>query len=459
MYIGTTVGQLYCFGSPVNLPLTCTSPVDFGTAAIGNTSQVQTVQCQANVNTQVTAIALSGNPNFQLSGLPTLPFTVQSGQNVSFQATFAPTLPGLLSSDVLLNTTNGVVGYSSTTPVSLKGTGTSQAPILGVNPNEVSFTDVITGQVAGGVTQSFIMINQGDSTLHIAGYDYSTISETGALTTPNTTANGPQVGPFTFEDFPQTIGPDASVTVTINFNPTTTGNYAVYLNIRSDGGAQKVTIVGTAGTYPKALIEFQKSDGSGTYLPYTYNNPPFTFGQVTEQNTEVLKMRLTNDGGISANDLSVTVSKPPFGVAGIVGAQNAVDLAEGTILSEGESATANLYCSVPKSQVNVDSYNGTAQWTLNVGDPSLGKQYIQFTCQAVSEQVGPLFSNGSAIYRYTGCFKENNPGRQLSVQLYGSNNNTPEMCINACSSQGYTYAGVQYNTEVTQNQTCIIGLY
>lgn len=168
-------------------------------------------------------------------------------------------------------------------------------------------------------------------------------------------------------------------------------------------------VVATAGSYPKALIEFQAADGSGKWIPYTSNTPPFSFGDVYEENTKFLKMRMTNNGTSDAASLSITVSKPPFGLPGILGAVNQVDLAEGTILAAGKSATASLFCSVPKSQVNVDSYNGSAQWTMNTGDPTLGKQFIQFTCNAATNQVGPLAANGSAIYRYSGCWKENNP--------------------------------------------------
>lgn len=447
-YIGTTQGALYCFGSPVNLPLSCTSPNDFGKQLLNSTSAPKTIQCQANVDTQVTSMTLKGNLNFQISQQPRLPVTLNKGQNISFQAVFAPNAPGPLSSDVVLGTTNGVTGYSTSTPVSLKGNGNSLAPLLAVNPNIVSFSGVITGEQAGGVTQSVIWSNNGEGTLHITSIGYSTISEKGATVTPNKTADGIQVGPFTFKGVPDTIAGADSAIVDINFNPTTSGNFAVYVTVKSDGGNKIFDVVATAGTYPKAVLEFQAADGSGKWIPYTDNNPPFTFGNVYEQHTKQLKMRLTNNGSSSAASLSVTVSKPPFGVSGIVGANNGVDLGEGTVLAAGESATATLYCSVPKSQVNSDSYNGSALWTMNTGDPSFGKQFIQFACNAVTEQVGPLASNGSALYRYAGCWKENNPGRQLKVQLWGQNiNNTNGACIDACAVKGYTYAGTEYVDE------------
>lgn len=161
----------------------------------------------------------------------------------------------------------------------------------------------------------------------------------------------------------------------------------------------------TRVVYPVTFLEFQAADGSGTWNPYVNKSPPFSFENVYEQKTKTLKMRLTNKGGNDSASLSVTVSKPPFGVIGTTGAQDQVDLDEGRILTAGQSATANLYCSVAKSHVNVDSYNGTAQWTMNTGDTNFGKHFVQFTSNASAESWGPFSPNGSATYRYNGCWK------------------------------------------------------
>ena len=91
-YISTTQGLLYAFGSPVNTPLICNSPYDFGTVttsngSTGNTNPPATIQCMANITTTVTSITLNSK-NFNLSSLPTLPLTVQAGTNFSFKAQF-----------------------------------------------------------------------------------------------------------------------------------------------------------------------------------------------------------------------------------------------------------------------------------------------------------------------------------------------------------------------------------
>lgn len=141
------------------------------------------------------------------------------------------------------------------------------------------------------------------------GIDYSIVKEGGTTITPNVTANGVQIGPFTFKNVPTTIPGNSEIIVLINFDPATSGNFAVYVTVKSDGGSKVFDVFGTAGTYPVAVLEFQAADGSGKWIPYTNNDPPFTFGDVYEQETKIRKMRLTNNGSSSAAALSITVSK------------------------------------------------------------------------------------------------------------------------------------------------------
>jgi hypothetical protein len=440
VYHTTNLGYFYGFGSPVNLPLNCSS-YDFGTVGLNQTSNYTTVQCTANVNTQITSYDLSGNRNFVL-GNATLPVNLQKGQVFSLQAAFTPTQVGPLSSDILVNTTNGVDGYTSSTPIRLRGTGQSVNAILALQPNTISFDGVVLGQPAPA--QSMIMLNQGNTNLTISSYGCSTSSETGPFTSI-ALDNGTLVcGAFTYTRIPSSIAGNSQSTVSISFDPTTSGTYASFVQFGSTGGNKVITVVGVAGTSSKALLEFQSPNG--TWVAYD-NTTAFDFGDVLENTSRNLVLRLTNVGGSDSGRLSITVSKPPFGVPGIIGARNQIDLGEGINLAPGQSANATLFCSVPKSQINVNSYRGTAQWTMNLGDPSFGKQFIQFKCNAVSEQAPPLYANGTARYRYAGCWKENQPGRQLDTQVYTTDDNTNEKCVKACSDKGYAFAGTQYLRE------------
>jgi hypothetical protein len=447
VYQGTTLGYLYAYGSPVNLPLHCT-PLDFGMNNLNSTSSPMTVQCQANTALQVTALSLIGNPNFMISGLPKMPLSVTAGSNFSFQATFAPQSVGPLSSSIIVNTTQAASGYSINTPIKLKGIAQSEAPLLKITPNTVSFSGVITGQQPGGVNQSVIFNNLGSANAVITSIKYSTISETGPWISANSSASGATVGPFTFIALPASIPGNGASTVTINFDPLSSGNYAAFVLVSSNGGSALFDVVGQGGDYPVAKVEFQTPDGSGWVQ---YNNATyFTFGNVTENTSRYLKMRVSNVGGSNAAGLSFTVSKPPFGDAGIIGAVNNLDLAEGTILYAGQNATASLFCSAPKAQVNTASYNGTANWTMNLGDPNFGLQHIEFFCEAIAPQYNNLGmpSNVKGQYEYVGCFQENiNNVRQLQLNVYANSSNTNEMCISACAAKGYIFAGTEYQQE------------
>ena len=99
-------------------------------------------------------------------------------------ANSGPTV-GSLSSSVIANTTQAASGYSINTPVQLRGIGQSQAPLLSITPNTVSFSGLITGQQPGGVNQSVIFNNLGNGKLAVTNLQYSTVSEKGPWISAN----------------------------------------------------------------------------------------------------------------------------------------------------------------------------------------------------------------------------------------------------------------------------------
>ncbi|CAJ2505177.1 Uu.00g125710.m01.CDS01 [Anthostomella pinea] len=445
-YVASNQGYIYGFGSPVNLALNCTPPASFGTVDINKTSPAQTITCKANTNTQVISIGLVGNANFVLSNPPTVPLNLAAGASFTLQATFIPKQVGPLSSNAQINTTSASTGYTSNTPVTLRGTGNSKAPLLAVSPNTVSFAGIITGQKPTGVNQSAVLRILGNSTLNIKKIQFSMISETGPWMTPNVTGSAVRVGAFTLYNLPQTINAGLSSYVTINYNPSTSGNSAVFMSVQSDGGSGFLDVLGRSGTYPKVLIEFQSADGTG-WVNYS-SGVPFTFGNVTEATTSPRKMRLTNIGGPSAAALSVTVSKPPSGVSGIVGAANNIDLAEGTVLSGRPERNGGPVLLAPKVPAQCRFLRRLGSLDPELRGPGSRKQVINFTGNAVSEQVGPVAANGSAVYRYKGCAIGNNPGRQLKEEVYADQtNNTIQKFIAACGAKNYAIAGTQYQVE------------
>ena len=444
MYMGTTQGYVYGFGAPTTPPLNCSTPVNFGGLDIVDAGVAVQVSCTALIATTINSLGLT-DPDFSVNSSATLPATLAAGDQFSFTAQFKPTTVGLLTGTVAIATTNGVAGYASTTSVLLQGTGLSAGALFSMSPTMLTYTNVVLDANPGGVQEPVVFSNQGNSTLTISDIQFSQTSATGPWEAGTATSNGTAVGPFVLSGLPSTIEAGGGAIVEVTFDPTVGGNFTLFMLVTTDGGSETLEVEANAGPGPTCLLEFQTPDGLG-WVTYE-SNTNFTFGNVTENTSRSLLLRVTNSGSSDAVPLSLTVSKPPFGVPGIIGAANQIDLAEGTVLLPGQSATASLYCAVPKEQWNTDTYYGAATWTMNTNDPTWDKQLIQFSCAAVSEQAPPLQSDGQGIYRYVGCFKENNPGRQLSTQLYGSVNNTAAMCIAACAAGGYTYCGTQYSSE------------
>lgn len=446
VYIGTTQGFVYGYGSPVNTPMNCTSPVDFGTVNIKNSSVTKPVTCQANIGVTVTGLDLNdkNNNDFVISGLPTLPLQLAAGQTFTVNAKFNPSSVGLESNDIIVNTTNSMPGYAIYTHARLTGTGSSAGPLFDLSPIVLTMKKAVVGADPDGVIDNFLASNLGNGALTIQSVLYSTKSTDG----PFETWSGQGdlvVERFKIQQIPTTIAPNAQAEINVNFDTTTAGTGSCYLKFVTDGGNKTISISASAGSAPKALLEFQTPDGSDwvQYVPGT----PFTFGNVTENTLRDLKFRVTNAGPPGSVSLSLTVSKPPFGVPGIVRAISQDDLAEGTSLNAGESANATLRCTVPKAQWNSDPYNTTAQWTMNNNDPTFGKQFIQFFCNAVTEQAPPLLPNGLGQFRYAGCWEDDTPGRQLQEQVMANDNMTTAMCIQACNDKGYIFCATQYHRE------------
>lgn len=444
-YIGTTVGYFYGLGSTNKYPLNCTASVDFGTTNFQNATSPQTINCTALFDLSVTNISLADATNYNITQTPNLPLSMSAGEQLQFSAQFSPQSVGRLGGIVNI-VTSGVsdASYSKSTKVRLTGIGSSSNALLDVSPKSVVFTGLVSGSQA--ITQSILIGNDGTQNLSVTAVLYTNTSSSGPFTTWAGTGNL-TVGQFTLSGIPNSVSGGSDSAITVLPNTAMSGNFTAWVKFVTTGGNATVSLSAAAGDPPTALLEFQTPDGTG-WVKYDPNTP-FTFGNVTENTSKSLRFRISNTASAGGVKLGLTVSKPPFGVPGIVRSANQIDLAEGTLIAPGQSQTATLTCNVPKSQWNVPSYNGTAQWTINTNDPtwSFEKRAVQFFCNAVAEQAAPLLPSGQGQYQYVGCFKENNPGRQLSNLLYANSSNTNEMCINTCGGEGLTFCGTQYRSE------------
>lgn len=449
LYLGSNNGWFHGFGAPVQVPINCTSPLDFGSADIESTGESETLTCTAIIDVEISEISLRDEADFAISDVPTLPLTLTAGQTFTLNANFSPRQLGFITTDIAIESVNSEEGYRTTTSIRLTGEGFTESPSLSVSPRSVSFDNVIAGNSSNVAPQTVLLRNRGNSVLTVTEIQYST-SINGTFESFDPSEGTLSIGPFTIRNLPATIDANSDESATISFNPADSGTFSGHIRIISDGGNGEVTMNGRAGPPPVALIEFQSLDES-EWIPYE-SGQNFTFGNVTENTTKSLRMRITNAAPEGAVRLSLTVSKAPFG-SGLIRAVNQVDLGEGTHLAPGQSATAVVYCSVPRRQWNLEPYDATAFWFMNTNDPSFRYHDIQFACNAVSPQAPPLLENGVGQYQYIGCFKENNPGRQLERQLYSSPENTVAMCIEACAEEDLVFCGNQYRSECWAGNT------
>ena len=455
-------GQLICMGSPVALPLNCTSPVNFGDLSYGNTA-TRTVSCTALIAITKIQGATTDNPLFQVqnSSLPTGPLT--AGQKFSFPVTwnltaassqdasgtsFGQVTPGVKTSPLVIYTVNGVAKYSTSLPVTLQGNEVSQKAFLSLSPAEVDFGGIVIGSPGAttGLDSSIILSNVGSMPLKLTGFGYT--GDTGADDTNGatfknvTTAEGKSTigAQFTSSDFPAVgtiIAAGDSLTIPVNFNSKVIGNYNNLLQFWTNGGDKNVLFTGSATKAPIAELALETSEHG-----WDTASGIMDFGSVLAGTTQTRRLRICNTGGSA---LLITKSKPP--VQTELRAENPTsDLHEGQSIPVGECAYAPIDIAAAPETANVPSHSVSDYWVLNTDDLTFGVHEIQIKANIISRQLGPSNPDGSPKYVYLGCYFDGQ-GRQLAKNYNLGAQNENGACQRQCLSQGYRFAGTEYHTE------------
>ncbi|KAL8830675.1 MAG: hypothetical protein Q9170_005627, partial [Blastenia crenularia] len=473
LYVTDAQGTLYCLGSPVNLPLTCTSPVNFGSVALGSAA-TQTVSCKANIPiTRISAVTV-GDAHFEVS-LNDLPQgTIAKGATFTFpvkwnlvgvtvsnapNASYGNTSPGVKSTALTIQTINAVDLYSTKFPISLTGTEVSQNPFLVLAPITVDYSGVVITDPANIPTVSlpFVISNAGVGPLTITGYAYTNDE----LDAPNINYNN-----VTFTQKPYILGDGFSsnnlpavgtvipgggeISVDSMFTPTAVGTYNSYFFVWSDGGKAFTILEGSASTAP--IANFSISTSEGGWLPA--QNLIMDFGKVAPGSTSSRQIRICNEGG---SVLQISKSKPPNGV---FRPEDPIALHESQDIPVNQCAYATVLFVTNAEQPNVPDQTFTNTWTLNTDDINFGVHEVQITGTVVSRKVGPTNATGETVYQYLGCYHEIKPGGRLLVpQIYADGQNTIERCQTACNTGKYAFSGTEYQTECYCGNTPPPNLY
>ncbi|KAH9222596.1 WSC domain-containing protein [Leptodontidium sp. 2 PMI_412] len=470
-YMSTSNGKILAYGSPVALPMTCDSPLDFGQAPIGNTKTL-IVTCKTNIAiTSLNGFA-TNKPVFQVSNssLPTGPLAL--GATFSFPVTFnltaliltgstsSPSVtPGVQTSSVWISTTNGNVGFAPQQPISLTGTAISAAPFITVNPLQIDFAGVVVGSAAAetGSDATFILSNVGLSDMTILGMAWTSdaVNSDAAVFHNLTTVNGKTLldgpGYFTSTSMPsigQVIPAGGTMTINANFNTNVTGTYSSIVKFYTNGNTAYTLFTGSAATNPVALLEYSTNEGGWNTIAHCANLvtgcvPQINFAPSGGLTAQTIQLRLTNNGG---SVLTVTKSKPLEGAE--LGATNpSTDFFEGQTIMPGKSALASVLFSPGAAILNADNIVYSGAWTLNTDDQTFGVHVITFNGIVTSKKTGPLTSTGQSLYKYLGCYQDYINNVRLEPKQINNVSLTNGWCQSQALSAGVVFAGTEYMTE------------
>ncbi|KAK7740511.1 hypothetical protein SLS53_005354 [Cytospora paraplurivora] len=472
-YYTTAAGYVLAYGSPVTLPLNCTGPLNFGDVSIGS-SATQSITCTALVDTTIESIT-TASIYYNFTDVPTLPTALTTGQSFTFDVTFNLTgysadgntgsklAPGIKSGAVTITTNNSVADYASTQPISLTGEAVTSAPYPSVNPLQVDFSAVVvtntsSGSVSSGASvNTFVLANSGEADMVILGYAYTNTDPTDsgtAFVNLTQSDNGTEIldsnGYFTTSSLPAvgtTMAAGTSNVVTVDFNTNVVGSYFTILVIWTNGGMVYVTLEASAASQPIATVYYSSGDGEWNLVPnspdtdedWTYNIDFGTGAGGTDQTIELL---VSNTGGSS---LIITKSKAPEGTY-LAATNPDGDLAEGLTIAPGSNATATVYFEPPTAQLNSGAVTYAAAWTLNFNDLTWGVHVLNFTGTIEGKQVGPELADGSARFRWLGCYLDSTSSRIESTETTSSNDSNG-WCQEQAYEQTFAFAGTEYMDE------------
>ena len=449
VYTTDSNGILYCLGAPVNLPLNCTSPVEFGSLALGS-KVTKTVTCTANILvTQVIGLTV-GNTQFVASNASLPTGQIAAGQSFSFPVTWdltsvlpANSAPGIKSTPLTLMTVNGVTNYATSFPVGLTGTEISNAPFLDVSPNTVDFGGIVVTNTSGVQTESSVITiaNKGLTPMTILGYAY-TMANKSVFTNSTFIGGSWNLGNgFTAAILPaigSQIASSSAVSVDAVFTPVNgIGDYVSFWQVWTDGGTENIILEGTASTAP--IANFSISNGEGGWLPQS--NLLMDFGDVAPGSSSSLQIRLCNQGGSS---LEIDKSKPPNGIFRI---SDPTELEETQQIVPGACAYGTVEMLAPNEEYNIPNILVNNTWTLNTNDLNFGVHVVEIIGTIVSHKVGPVnTTTGETVYNYLGCFAESTSGPRLfpNEPVAPGPTNDNNNCQTGCySSDQYAFAGTE----------------
>jgi Ca2+-binding RTX toxin-like protein len=267
-------------------PVAAVSPaaLAFGSAVNGTTSASQaiTVTNTGTASLIVSGVTLGGTDPTQFAiASNTCTVAVAPAATCAIGVTFTPTTAGAKSATVSIASN----AAGSPASVSLAGTGIAPAPVAAVSPAALAFASQVIATVSA--TQTITLGNTGTANLVVSGV----------------TLGGTDAASFTIASNTCTvaIAPAGTCTISVRFQPTTTGAKTAQVAIAHNAGGSP-SLVPLSGTGVNASTTFSLPAG------------PIAFGTRTINSNTTKTVLVTNTG---TNPLFITSASAPAPFANV----------------------------------------------------------------------------------------------------------------------------------------------
>jgi len=215
---------------------------------------------------------------FSVSGF-LLPLNVNAGQQTTITVAFQPTAVGTASGNI------SIVSNVPTSPtsVALSGTGIAAILTLGISPTSLSFGNVTTG--TSSPTQNVTITNTGNSNVTI-----SQITLTGAGYS------------MTGGSAPVTLSPSQTITLVLQFSPTTTGAISGSMTIVSNatGSPVMVPLTGTGVAPVQHSVALTWNASTSTVSGYNVYRSTVSGSSYTKINPSLVTVLSYTDSAVQS---------------------------------------------------------------------------------------------------------------------------------------------------------------
>ncbi|MGD9714490.1 MAG: beta strand repeat-containing protein [Thermomicrobiales bacterium] len=370
-------------------------PVAFGNQMVNTQSSplAVTITNNGSANLVITNLAVSGTNAAEFTFTSgALPITVTPGNNTTVNVRFLPTAVGARAA--LLVITDNANG----SPYSLSLTGTGTAPVIGLNPTSLAFSNQNVGTTS--TSRTLTVNNTGTANLVITAIN---ISGTHAAEYA-----------FTSGTLPITIAPSSSANLGVTFSPTAAGARTASLNLTTNatGSPHGVALSGTGvapgfsanptsinfgnqnvgstsaatgvvitntGTGDLVISAISKSGTNSGDFAFTSGALPIT---VTPGNTTTVNVTFT-PGATGARSASLNLT------TNVIGSPHAIGLS-GTGTAPGFSANPT---NIPFGSQNVNSTS--AQVPITISNP--GNGVLTITALTVTGHTNDFVVSAGAL--------------------------------------------------------------